>query len=83
MSMPHHVSKQSRANFDACIEDYKRNFDSDLQDLSLKKSLTAVSRSSSDKFSRLQKLEKKNLNEENLEQAEFTLTKTNINFFAQ
>ena len=55
------------------------DFDPDLSEVSLKKSMTAISRSSSDKFSRLQKLEKKNLKEENLEVGEFTMTKNNLN----
>lgn len=54
-------------------------FDPDISEVSLKKSMTAISRSSSDKFSRLQKLEKKNLKEENMEVGEFTMTKSNLN----
>jgi hypothetical protein len=62
-------------------EEFKQtlNFDPDISDLTIKKSMTAISRSSSDKFSRLQKLEKKNLNEENLDAAGFTMTKNNLN----
>ena len=45
--------------------------------LSLRKSLTQNPRTSQDKFSKLQKLEKKNLNEEIYDAAEFTLNKDN------
>jgi len=48
-----------------------------MSSLSLKKSMTVMSRSSSDKFSRLQKLEKKNIGEEQMvDTNEFTVGRT-------
>jgi hypothetical protein len=44
----------------------------------MKNSFGSFSRSSSDKFNKLEKLEKKNLQEEFLEASEFTMTKNNL-----